>query len=223
LQPIAEIAEVAKEMGILMHTDAAQSMGKVAVQVDELGVDLLSVAGHKLYAPKGVGALYIRDGIKPEIFCHGAGQERGIRAGTENVMGIVGLGKACEIAEMGLTRHADHMRRMRDRLEEGLADALGDIRFNGHRQKRLPNTASVSFFGLEANRILEEIGLEVAASAGAACHAGQVKISNVLEAMQIPEAWAKGTIRFTTGRMTTAAEIDQALAVIVAAVKRLRG
>jgi cysteine desulfurase len=223
LQPIAEIAEVAKEKGILMHTDAAQSVGKVAVQVDEMGVDLLSVAGHKLYAPKGVGALYIRYGIKPEIFCHGAGQERGIRAGTENVLGIVGLGKACEIAELELTRHPDHMRRMRDRLEEGLADTLGDIRFNGHRQKRLPNTASVSFFGLEANRILEEIGLEVAASAGAACHAGQVKISHVLEAMQIPEAWAKGTIRFTTGRMTTEVEIDRALAVIVAAVKRLRG
>ena len=147
LQPIAEIAEVARETGILMHTDAAQSLGKVAVQVDELGVDLLSVAGHKLYAPKGVGALYIRYGLKPEIFCHGAGQERGIRAGTENVLGIVGLGKACEIAGLELTRHADHMRRMRDRLEEGFADALGDIRFNGHRQKRLPNTVSVSFFG----------------------------------------------------------------------------
>jgi cysteine desulfurase len=223
LQPIAEIAGLAREKGILMHTDAAQSPGKVAVRVDELGVDLLSVAGHKLYAPKGVGALYIRRGVKPEIFCHGAGQERGIRAGTENVLGIVGLGKACEIAGQEPSRHAEHMRRMRDRLEEGLAVALGDIRFNGHRHKRLPNTASVSFHGLEANRILEEIGLEVAASAGAACHADQVRISHVLEAMQLPEPWAMGTIRFTTGRMTTETEIDRALAVVVAAVQRLRG
>jgi cysteine desulfurase len=222
LQPIAEIAGLAREKGILMHTDAAQSPGKVAVRVDELGVDLLSVAGHKLYAPKGVGALYIRRGVKPEIFCHGAGQERGIRAGTENVLGIVGLGKACEIAGQEPSRHAEHMRRMRDRLEEGLARALGDIRFNGHRHKRLPNTASVSFHGLEANRILEEIGLEVAASAGAACHADQVRISHVLEAMQLPEPWAKGTIRFTTGRMITEAEIDRALTVVVAAVQRLR-
>lgn len=204
-----------------MHTDAALSVGKVVVRVDELGVDLLSVAGHKIYGPKSVGALYIRRSVKPEIFCHGAGQERGIRAGTENVLGIVGLGKACEIAGQGLTASTDHMRRMRDRLEDGLAAAIRDIRFHGHRQKRLPNTASVSFLGLEANRLLEEIGLDVAASAGAACHADQVKISHVLEAMRIPEPWAKGTIRFTTGRMTTEAEIDRALEVIIAAVKRL--
>ena len=223
LQPVAEIAKLAREKGILMHTDAAQSLGKVAARVDELGVDLLSVAGHKIYAPKGVGALYIRRGVEPEIFCHGAGQERGIRAGTENVLGIVGLGAACELAERELEHNAAHMRLMRDRLEEGLAGALTDIRFNGHREKRLPNTASVSFMGLAANRILDEIGLEVAASAGAACHADQVKISYVLEAMGIPEDWAKGTIRFTTGRMTTEAEIDRALDVIVAAVKRLRG
>ena len=223
LQPVAEIAGLARAKGILMHTDAAQSLGKVAARVDELGVDLLSVAGHKIYAPKGVGALYIRRGVTPEIFCHGAGQERGVRAGTENVLGIVGLGAACELAERGLEQNASHLRRMRDRLEEGLAAAVGDIRFNGHREKRLPNTASVSFLGLAANRILEEIGLEVAASAGAACHADQVRISHVLEAMGIPEEWAKGTLRFTTGRMTTVAEIDRVIEVIVAAVKRLRG
>jgi cysteine desulfurase len=166
--------------------------------------------------------LYVRRGLAPEIFCHGAGQERGMRAGTENVLEIAGLGKACEIAEAGLSRNAAHMAAMRDRLEAGLAAALDGIRFNGHRQKRLPNTASVSFHGLEANRILEEIGLEVAASAGAACHSDKVHISHVLEAMGIPEAWAKGTLRFTTGRMTTAQEIDRALEVIIAAVKKLR-
>jgi cysteine desulfurase len=187
-----------------------------------LDVDLLSVAGHKIYAPKGIGALYLRDGIKPEIFCHGAGQEMGIRAGTENVSGIVGLGKACEIARQHLAENTAHMKKMRDRLEKGLADGLNDIRFNGHRTQRLPNTASVSFLGLEANRILEEIGLEVAASAGAACHSDQVRISHVLEAMGIPEDWAKGTVRFSTGRMTTADDIDRALDVVAAAVKRLR-
>lgn len=223
LQPVAEIAAFAREKGILMHTDAAQSVGKVAARVDELGVDLLSVAGHKIYAPKGVGALYIRNGIQPEVFCHGAGQERGIRAGTENVLGIVGLGAACELAGREFEHNAAHLKRMRDRLEEGLAAHVTDIRFNGHREKRLPNTASVSFLGLEANRILEEIGLEVAASAGAACHADHVQISHVLTAMGLPEEWAKGTLRFTTGRMTTQAEIDRALEVIVAAVKRLRG
>lgn len=222
IQPVEEIAKLAREKGILMHTDAAQSVGKIPVRVDELGVDLLSVAGQKIYAPKGVGALYIRDGVEPTIFCHGAGQENGRRAGTENVLGIVGLGRACEIAHSELAARADHMRAMRDRLEAGLAQALTEIRFNGHREKRLPNTCSVSFRGLEANRILEEIGLDVAASAGAACHADQVEISHVLKAMQVPEPWAKGTLRFTTGRFTTAGEIDRALEVIVAAVKRMR-
>jgi cysteine desulfurase len=222
LQPIADIARLARGHEILIHTDAAQSIGKIPAQVSQLDVDLLSVAGHKIYAPKGVGALYLRSGIKPEIFCHGAGQEMGIRAGTENVSGIVGLGKACQIAQNHLAENAAHMENMRNRLEKGLADALNDIRFNGHRTQRLPNTASVSFLGLEANRILEEIGLEVAASAGAACHSDQVKISHVLEAMGIPEDWAKGTVRFSTGRMTTADDIDRALDVVVAAVKRLR-
>jgi cysteine desulfurase len=223
IQPIAEIAAMAREKGILMHTDAAQSMGKISTRVDELGVDLLSVAGHKIYAPKGVGALYIREGVAPEIFCHGAGQEGGRRAGTENVLQIVGLGSACELAAAELDRHCAHLGTMRDRLEAGLAGALSEVRFNGHREKRLPNTCSVSFRDLEANRILEEIGPAVAASAGAACHADQVEISHVLEAMQVPVEWAKGTLRFTTGRYTTAAEIDRALEVVVAAVRKLRG
>ncbi|MEJ2642215.1 MAG: cysteine desulfurase family protein [Desulfosarcinaceae bacterium] len=223
VQPIAEIAALARERGILMHTDAAQSVGKIAARVDELGVDLLSLAGHKIYAPKGIGALYVREGVTPEVFCHGAGQENGRRAGTENVLEIVGLGKACEIAAEQLGRNSAHMQAMRDRLEAGLAETLSDVRFNGHRAERLPNTCSVSFRNLEANRLLEEIGLEVAASAGAACHADQVEISHVLTAMGVPEEWAKGTLRFTTGRTTTAAEIDRALEVIVAAVKKLRG
>jgi cysteine desulfurase len=222
IQPIAEIARLARQKGILVHTDAAQSVGKIVTQLDELGVDLLSVAGHKIYAPKGVGALYFGPGVQPGVFCHGAGQERGVRAGTENVLEIVGLGKACEIAAANLEQNAAHMRTMRDRLEEGLKSALDDIKINGHRVKRLPNTTSVSFLDLEANRILEKIDPVVAASAGAACHSDHVQISHVLQAMQIPERWAKGTVRFTTGRMTTAEEIDRALDAISAAVRELR-
>jgi cysteine desulfurase len=184
-------------------------------------VDLLSVAGHKLYAPKGIGALYVRPPLAPEKFCFGAGQERGWRAGTENVLAIVGLGKACEVAGRDLDRGMTRMQALRDRLHQGLQTRLPDIRLNGHRQNRLPNTLNVSFRGLEANRILEEIGLEVAASAGAACHADTVAISHVLEAMGTPLDWAKGTLRFSVGRMTTEAEIDTAVRVVAETVERL--
>ena len=222
IQPIAQISRIARERGIVMHTDAAQSVGKIPTDVQDLDVDLLSVAGHKVYAPKGIGALYIRPPLKPEKFCHGAGQERGWRAGTENVLEIVGLGKACEIAARDLQRNMAHMQRLRDRLHKGLAAELTDVRLNGHSVKRLPNTLSLSFKGVEANRILEEIGLEVAASAGAACHSDTVEISHVLEAMKVPLEWAKGTLRFSVGRMTTAEEIDKAIEIVTRAVKKLR-
>ncbi|HSM90577.1 MAG TPA: aminotransferase class V-fold PLP-dependent enzyme, partial [Desulfobacterales bacterium] len=209
IQPIAEIAALAKARGIRVHTDAAQSPGKIPVDVNALGVDLLSLAGHKLYAPKGVGALFIRRGVPLETFMHGAGQELGRRAGTENILEIVGLGKACEIAGRDLERHRRHMQEMRDRLHAAVSTGGADVRLNGHPAKRLPNTLSLSFRDLEANRLLEAIGLEVAASAGAACHADSVEISHVLRAMGVPVEWAKGTLRLTTGRMTTAAEIDR--------------
>ncbi len=221
IQPIAEIAGIAKNRGILLHTDAAQSIGKIPCEVDTLAVDLLSIAGHKVYAPKGVGALYIRDGIKLPNLMHGAGQESGGRPGTENVLEIVGLGKACEIAQRNLDRNRSHMQQMRDRLWEGIKKECAPIRLNGHPDQRLPNTLSISFRDLEANRILEEIGLEVAASAGAACHSDKVEVSQVLKAMQVPLEWAKGTLRLTTGRMTTAADIDEAVQVISDAVIKL--
>ena len=222
IQPITDIATLARQKGICIHTDAAQSVGKIATDVQAMTVDLLSVAGHKVYAPKGIGALYVRKGLMPEKFCHGAGQEMGWRAGTENVLEIVGLGKACEMADRSLNYTTQHLKTMRDRLYKGLMDQLDEIRLNGHPENRLPNTLSLSFKGLEANRILEEIGLEVAASAGAACHADTVILSHVLEAMKVPVEWAKGTVRFSTGRMTTAAQIDRAITVVVDAVKRLR-
>ncbi len=222
VQPIEHISRIARSRDIVFHTDAAQSIGKLTSDVNALSVDLLSIAGHKLYAPKGVGALYIRHGNDPEKFMLGAGQESGRRAGTENVLGIVGLGQACEIARRDLDSNIRVMRTTRDKLEKGLMDKLGDkVRLNGHPEYRLPNTSSLSFQHLEADRILEEIGLEIAASAGAACHSGDVTISHVLEAMKVPLEWAKGTLRFTTGKMTTDAEIDKAISVVSDAVTGL--
>jgi cysteine desulfurase len=222
IQPIAEIAALAKSRGTRFHTDAAQSLGKIPVDVEELEIDLLSMAGHKLYAPKGVGALYIRSGLRLETFMHGAGQEMHRRAGTENVLEIVGLGKACEIAARNLEHNRRHMQAMRDRLHAAIAAGVKEVRLNGHAEKRLPNTLSLSFRNVEANRILEAIGMEVAASAGAACHADSVEISHVLKAMGVPIEWAKGTLRLTTGRMTTAAEIDRAATVIVEAAYKIQ-
>lgn len=221
IQPINEISAIARARGVLLHTDAAQSTGKVRVDVDRLGVDLLSVAGHKVYAPKGVGALFVRGSIPVEKFLHGAGQESGRRASTENVLEVVGLGRACEVAHRDLDRNMSHMQAMRDRLEAGLTARLPHARVNGHPLKRLPNTLSISFPRLEANRMLEAIGLDVAASAGAACHSDRVEISHVLEAMRVPIDWAKGTVRFSTGRMTTEAEIDRAVEVVASAAKDL--
>lgn len=222
IQPIAEIAALANSRGIRVHTDAAQSLGKIPVDVKELEIDLLSMAGHKLYAPKGVGALYIRSGVRLETFMHGAGQEMRRRAGTENILEIVGLGKACEIAARNLEHNRRHMQAMRDRLHAAITAGVKEVRLNGHAEKRLPNTLSLSFRNMEANRILEAIGMEIAASAGAACHADSVEISHVLKAMDVPIEWAKGTLRLTTGRMTTAPEIDRAATLIVEAVNKIR-
>ena len=223
IQPIREIADLAARHEILMHTDAAQSVGKIPTDVQDLSVSLLSVAGHKVYAPKGVGVLYVRQPLKLEPFCHGAGQEAGRRAGTENVMGIVGLGAACEAAGRHLAQNRAHMQRLRDRLHDGLRARIDGVRLNGHQERRLPNTLSLSFFGMEANRLLEEIGLEVAASAGAACHSDTVEISHVLKAMRVPEDWAKGTLRFSVGRMTTENEIDRAVEVVATAIQNCMG
>ena len=222
IEPIAEIGRLAKTHDIVFHTDAAQSVGKISVDVQKLEVDFLSIAGHKVYAPKGVGALYIRQGLAPAKLMHGADQEMTVRAGTENVLEIVGLGTAGEIAERDLDKNRKHMQTLRDRLYAGIKKECDPMRLNGHPQKRLPNTLSISFFNLEANRILDAIGSKVAASAGAACHSDRVTVSAVLEAMNVPLQWAKGTLRLTTGRMTTQADIDSAVHVICSAVNKFR-
>ena len=222
IQPIAEIAAVAREHGILLHTDAAQSVGKIPVRPDELGVDFLSLAGHKLYAPKGVGALFIRSGRHLDRLIHGASHESGRRAGTENVLGIVGLGKACEIAGESLEAGGAHSRALRDRLWQGLSSRLTDLRRNGDPEACLPNPLSVSFRGIDATALLTEIGDRVAASAGAACHSEGVEVSTVLTAMQVPLDYAMGTVRFSVGRPTTEREVDTAVRVVTEAVERRR-
>jgi cysteine desulfurase NifS/selenium donor protein len=223
VQPIAEIALIARERGVLFHTDAAQSLGKIRVNVEELAVDFLSVAGHKLYAPKGVGALYIRSGRSLPSFLHGAGHEANRRAGTENVLEIVGLGQAAVLAGDRLEAFATRTRSLRDRLKTQLEGTLGSLRINGDQENGLPNTLSVCFAGVDASALLAEIGDEVAASAGAACHASGVDLSTVLQALHVPVAEAMGTVRFSLGRGTSEQEIDDAARIVSDAVLRLRG
>jgi cysteine desulfurase len=206
-----------------LHTDAAQSAGKIPTNVHDLGVDLLTIAGHKLYAPKGVGALYVRSGVTLAPLMQGAGQESGRRPGTENVLEIAGLGKACAIARRDLPQNMARMRQTRDEIERGLRERIPDVRVNGHPDKRLPNTLSVSIRGVNANEAIAAIEPSVAASAGAACHSGEVRISAVLRAMGVPEEWARGTLRLSTGRSTTQEESRAAVSVIAEAVQRLRG
>ncbi|PLX11002.1 MAG: bifunctional IscS subfamily cysteine desulfurase/selenide, water dikinase SelD, partial [Marinilabiliales bacterium] len=199
IQPIVELTKIAKKHNITFHTDAAQSLGKTEVNVKDLGVDLLSIAGHKLYAPKGIGALYIKNGINLEKLIHGADHEQNLRAGTENVLEIAGLGKACEIAAKNLGKNIAHYAKTRDYLYELLQKSLPQIKLNGDLQHSLPNTLSISFPKVEANTLISRLE-NVAASAGAACHSESIDVSAVLEAMKVPIDYAMGTIRFSTGR-----------------------
>ncbi len=206
IQPIEEIGRIARERDIPLHTDAAQSVGKIRTKVRELGVDLLSVAGHKLYGPKGVGALYVRNGIQLEPLIHGAGHEGGRRSGTENVLLTVGLGAACEVAESWTGNRS--IEKLRDLFWNRLAQEFGDgVLFNGHPTQRLPNTLNVSFPGRIGGDILHALR-DVAASTGLACHSGSVRLSPVLEAMRISPANNMGAIRFSLGRTTTEEEIE---------------
>jgi len=212
IQPIEEISKIARKHKIIFHTDAAQSAGKIETKVDDLGVDLLSIAGHKLYAPKGIGALYIREGTPIEPLIHGAGHESGRRAGTENVLLIVGLGKACEIAKKYL--NDSRILNLRNRFWELLREIFGDgVVLNGHPTHRLPNTLNISFIGKAGGEIL--LRLEgVAASTGAACHSGSVKLSPVLKAMGILPEVGMGAIRFSLGRTTTIQELENVVHLI---------
>jgi cysteine desulfurase len=209
LQPVAELTGLAHAAGALVHTDAAQSIGKVPVQVRELGVDLLSVAGHKLYAPKGVGALYVRRGTPLHPVVVGASHERGLRPGTENVASIVGLGVACELVTRDLTATAARMRSLRDLLWSRLSSAVPGLDLNGHRDLRLPNTLNVRFPRVSGTAILEGAP-EVAASTGSACHEGGESASAIILAMGIAPGDALGSVRLTLGRRTTEDDVVRA-------------
>jgi cysteine desulfurase len=220
LQPVAEIAALAHAAGALVHTDAAQSIGKVPVRVRDLDVDLLSIAGHKVYAPKGVGALYVRRGTPIRAVVVGAGHERGLRPGTENVASIVGLGVACEIAARDLEENAQRMRHLRDELWRRLAAEVPAIALNGHPQHRLPNTLNVRFPGVGGAAVLAGAP-EIAASTGSACHEGHETASAVILAMGVDSTEAAGSVRLTLGRGTTPAEVAEAEAALVRSWRRV--
>jgi cysteine desulfurase len=220
LNPLKGIGALAREAGVRFHSDAAQSVGKIPVAVDDLGVDFLTVAGHKFYAPKGVGALYVRPGCTFTPLLHGASQEGGRRAGTENVPHLVALGAACRLAREGLTADADRLRSLRDLLHERLLAGFPQLALNGPEQERLPNTLNVSFPGFSGTAILEGIP-ELAASLGAACHSGREAISPVLAAMGVSPENARGALRLSVGRPTTHAEVEQAAELLLARVRAL--
>ena len=222
IEPIKEIAGVARERGVVFHTDAAQSCGKIPVDVKRLKVDLLTMAGHKLYAPKGIGALYVRNGTTVDPLIHGASQEKGQRAGTENVPYMVGLGLACDLAREDLEEYGTRIEGLRDRLHARIAEGLGadQVRLNGHPQKRLPNTLNISIRGIVGEELLAATP-EIAASTGAACHSGSTEPSSVLLEMGISHEWALGALRLSLGRWTNKQDVDAAADLIIERSKRL--
>ncbi len=222
LQTIAEIAEIAHRHGVLVHTDAAQSVGKIPTHVDTLGVDLLTVAGHKLYASKGIGALYVRDGLQLEPAIYGGGQEHGRRAGTENVAYMVGLGVACELAQEQLVTSQTRLRHLRDLLQHRLEHYLPNaVHLNGHKTERLPNTLNVSIDGIVGEEVLAATS-EIASSTGSACHEGNTDPSSVLTAMGLTRDRALAALRLTLGRWSIEAEVEQASVLLAKSIDALR-
>ncbi len=207
IQPIEEIAEIALKYNICFHTDAAQSLGKIPVDVRKMGVSMLSIAGHKIYAPKGIGALYVKNGIVLKNLFNGAGHEKGKRPGTENTIHIAGFGKACGIISNCFEKNVDHYKKLRDMLIDELQDKNIDFIINSDLEKCLPNTASISFKDIQASSIISAMP-EISVSAGSACHSKSTKISSVLKAMKVPFNHAMGTIRFSTGLLTDDDEIS---------------
>ena len=221
IEPIEEIGKIAREKGVILHSDAAQSCGKIEVNVEKMKVDLLTVAGHKLYAPKGIGALYIRNGTILDNLIHGASQEMGRRAGTENVPYMVGLGRASEIAMHMIEHFAVDIKVLRDRLHDKIRQGLGDenVKLNGHPENRLPNTLNISIRDVIGEELLRGIP-EIAASTGSACHAGSTDLSSVLTAMGLTREQALGALRFSLGRWSTSEEIDTAAEFVVRKAER---
>lgn len=221
IEPIEEIGRIAKEKGIIFHTDAVQGVGKIETDVGKLNVDLLSISGHKIYGPKGVGALYIRKGLKLIPLIHGGGQERSIRSGTENVPGIVGLGKACEIAGEVMEKEAERLTYLRNKLVEAVLSEIPDSQLNGHPERRVPGNANFSFRGVEGESLILSLK-DFALSSGSACTSASLKASYVLLAMGIPEAIAHCSIRVGLGRGNTEEQIDLLIKELKENVARLR-
>ena len=223
VQPLEEIGRVAKQADVYFHSDAVQSAGKIPIDVNQLQLDLLSLSGHKLYAPKGIGALYVRGGTRLRQLLYGGHHQRGVRPGTENVAGIVGLGKAAEIARRSLANDAKRLGALRDQLEHGLLNRVAYARINGARAVRTPNTANLVFPGVEGEALLIALDLKgLACSTGAACSSGAVEPSHVLTAIGLPAEEARASLRFSLGRHTTQADVDFALQIIPAVVGQLR-
>jgi len=223
LQPIAKIAKIAREAGVLFHTDAVQSLGKLAIDVNELGVDLMAISAHKVYALKGCGALYVRKGSKIATLLHGGHQETGRRAGTENVVGIISFGQACQIAKEQMGLEPKRIARLRDSLEQGIKERVPDVDLNGHPQQRLCSTLNVSFQYIEGESVILRLSAEgICASTGSACSSASLEPSPVLRAMGIPPELAQGAVRFSLGRMNSQDDINYVLQVLPGIVEDLR-
>jgi len=223
IEPISEISKIARERGIYFHTDAVQTVGKLPIDVEKLGVDLLSFSGHKLYGPKGIGGLYIRKGTKIDPLIHGGHHERNRRAGTENVPGIVGLGKACEIAAKERSVENERLKILRDKLYKGLKERMEEIILNGHPTNGLPSILNICIKYVEGESMLINLDLEgICVSSGSACTSGSLEPSHVLSAMGVPPEIAQGSLRFSLGRYTTEEEINCVVETLPPIVERLR-
>lgn len=223
IQPVSEIGKLAQEKGILFHTDAVQALGKILLAVDELGVDLMSLSGHKVYGPKGIGALYIRKGVRIQPLAHGGHHEYGKRAGTENVAGIVGFGKACELALVEMPEESVRLRNLRNRLCSDIAEKIKFVKLNGQPAKRLPNTLNMNFEFVEGEGIVLGLDMKgIAVATGSACTSGSLEPSHVLKAMGVPPALAQGSIRFSLGRDNTLEDIEYAVKTLIEVIARLR-
>lgn len=223
LFPLGEVGAIVRERKILFHTDAVQSFGKVPLHVRDVKIDLLSISAHKIYGPKGVGALYVRRGVRLQPLLRGGGQERGRRSGTENIPAIVGLGEAARLMCLDMSGEKQRLRQLRDRFESGVLERVGGVRVNGQRAPRLVHTSNLSFDGVEAQTLVAALDLErIAVSAGSACHVGSLQPSHVLRAMGLSREHVEGSIRFSLGRLTSDEDIDHVLEILSQVVERLR-
>ena len=223
IQPIEEIAKIAKEKNIIFHTDAVQAVGNVPINVKDMNIDMLSLSGHKIYGPKGIGALYVKKGIEFTKFMNGGHQEKNKRAGTENVASIVGLGKACELSEIGLKQHIKHLEELRNYYNKEIQNRIEDVKINGTMEKKLPGNSNISFKGIDAGGLLLELDKKgICASSGSACTSGEAKPSHVLTAIGLEPEYIQGALRITIGEFNTKAQIDYLVENLIEDVNKLR-